>query len=185
MCGQYPDCEGTDLEEGQFRIKGYDGPVIPCDKCSSDMQLKSGRFGKYFACTSDDCQNTRKLLKSGEPAPPKADPIHMKELQCEKSDGYFVLRDGAAGIFLASSLFPKSRETKKPKVSDLIRHKEELDPKFHDLLKAPEKDPKGNPTIVRFSRKTKKHCIGSIDGEKMTTWILIWNGRKWVNEKES
>ena len=29
------------------------------------------RFGKFFGCTSDDCKNTRKLLRNGQPAPPK------------------------------------------------------------------------------------------------------------------
>ena len=184
LCGRFPDCDASFLEKGQFRIKGYEGPVIPCDKCSNDMQLKSGRFGKYFACTADECSNTRKLLKSGEAAPPKADPIHMPELKCEKSDGYFVLRDGAAGIFLASSLFPKSRETKKPCVSDLIRHSKDLDPKFHNLLKAPEADPNGNPSIVRFSRKTKTHYIGSMKGDKASNWVLIWNGKAWVKSTD-
>ena len=79
-----PDCAGFSVEKGSFRIKGYDGPVIECDKCGADMQLKSGRFGKYFGCTNDDCKNTRKLLRNGEPAPPKADPIPMPELKCEK-----------------------------------------------------------------------------------------------------
>lgn len=185
VCGNHPDCEETLLEQGQFRIKGYEGPVIPCDKCGADMQLKSGRFGKYFACTNTkECKNTRKLLKNGEPAPPKADPIPMPELKCEKSDGYFVLRDGAAGIFLASSDFPRSRETKKPSVADLIRHKEALDPKYRHLTKAPESDPDGNPTIVRFSRKTKTHYIGSMRDQKMTNWILVWDGKGWSSKKE-
>lgn len=182
VCGKYPDCSGTVLEEGQFRIKGYDGPLIPCDKCDSDMQLKSGRFGKYFACTKKECLNTRKLLKNGEAAPPKSDPIHMPELKCEKSDGYFVLRDGAAGLFLASSAFPKSRETKKPQIADLLRHKDEIDPKFHNLLKAPKFDPDGNPAIVRFSRKTKEHYVGSMKDDKMTNWTLFWSGRHWTQE---
>jgi DNA topoisomerase-1 len=182
VCGKYPDCSGTVLEEGQFRIKGYDGPLIPCDKCDSDMQLKSGRFGKYFGCTKKECTNTRKLLKSGEAAPPKCDPIHMPELKCEKSDGYFVLRDGAAGLFLASSAFPKSRETKKPQIADLVRHKDKIDPKFHNLLKAPKFDPDGNPAIVRFSRKTKEHYVGSMKDDKMTNWTLFWSGRQWTQE---
>ncbi|TMP65355.1 DNA topoisomerase I subunit omega, partial [Pseudoalteromonas ruthenica] len=107
------------VEQGTFKIKGYDGPVIECDKCESEMQLKSGRFGKYFGCTNEDCKNTRKLLKSGEPAPPKEDPVHLPELECEKSEAYFVLRDGASGIFLAAHTFPKSRETRAPKVAEL------------------------------------------------------------------
>lgn len=61
VCGNNPDCDGYELEEGEFKIKGYDGPTIPCDKCDGEMQLKTGRFGPYFACTS--CDNTRKVLK--------------------------------------------------------------------------------------------------------------------------
>ena len=71
-------------------LKGYDGPTLECDKCGSEMQLKNGRFGKYFGCTGindtgQNCKNTRKLLRNGEPAPPKVDPIAMPDLRCEKS----------------------------------------------------------------------------------------------------
>ena len=114
-----PACQGHVVEEGTFKIKGYDGPIIECDKCGADMELKSGRFGKYFGCNNDECKNTRKLLKNGEAAPPKEDPVHIPELECEKSEAYFVLRDGAAGIFLAANTFPKSRETRAPKVEEL------------------------------------------------------------------
>ncbi|MFU8816415.1 MAG: type I DNA topoisomerase, partial [Pseudomonadales bacterium] len=103
ICGNNPDCSGFEVEKGQFRIKGYEGPVIECDKCGADMQLRSGRFGKYFACTAEDCKNTRKLLRSGQAAPPKIDPVKMPELKCTKADDYFVLRDGAAGLFLAAA----------------------------------------------------------------------------------
>ncbi|GIR82617.1 MAG: hypothetical protein CM15mP84_03650 [Cellvibrionales bacterium] len=40
VCGNNPDCDGYEVEQGQFRIKGYDGPVIECDKCGADMQLR-------------------------------------------------------------------------------------------------------------------------------------------------
>ena len=63
------------------------------------MHLKMGRFGKYMACTNEECKNTRKILRNGEVAPPKEDPVPLPELPCEKSDAYFVLRDGAAGVF--------------------------------------------------------------------------------------
>ncbi len=71
VCGDNPDCDGYEVEAGQFKIKGYEGPVLDCDKCGEQMQLKSGRFGKYFGCTAKDCKNTRKLLRNGEAAPPK------------------------------------------------------------------------------------------------------------------
>ena len=185
VCGNNPECPGYKIEKGKFRIKGYEGPVIECDKCGADMQLKTGRFGKYFGCTkAPDCKNTRKLLRSGEAAPPRADPIHMQELPCAESDGYFVLRDGAAGIFLASSKFPKSRETRKPEVADLVRHKDEVDPKYFHLTEAPEKDPEGNPAIIRFSRKTKEHYIMSEVEGKATGWSMFFENGDWELKKK-
>jgi len=47
ICGNNPDCPGFEVEKGAFKIKGYEGPVLECDKCGSEMQLKNGRFGKY------------------------------------------------------------------------------------------------------------------------------------------
>jgi DNA topoisomerase-1 len=183
ICGNNPDCDGFIVEQGQYRIKGYDGPVIECDKCGSDMQLKSGRFGKYFGCTNEACKNTRKLLRNGEPAPPKADPVHMPELPCEKSDGYFVLRDGAAGLFMASSAFPKSRETRAPLVKELLAHKEELDPKFLYLCEAPTEDNKGNPVQIRFSRKNKEQYVMTEDKTgKATGWTAHYQDGAWQIE---
>jgi DNA topoisomerase-1 len=182
ICGNNPDCDGFKVEHGEFRIKGYEGPVIECDKCGADMQLKSGRFGKYFGCTSADCKNTRKLLRSGEPAPPKADPVPMPELKCAKVDDYYLLRDGASGIFLAASQFPKHRETRAPLVSELIPHQNELDPKFRHLADAPEQDPDGNPAVVKYSRKTKEQFVASeVDG-KATKWRAVYKNGKWVEQ---
>ncbi len=180
VCGNSPDCEGVVIEEGSFKLAGYDGPEIECDKCGSQMQLLSGRFGKYFSCTDKDCGNTRKLLANGEPAPPKAEPVHMKEIPCKKSDGYFILRDGAAGLFMASSLFPKSRETRAPLVKELIAHKDELDPKFLYLCEAPTEDDKGNPVMIRFSRKNKQQYIMTEDENgKATGWVGYYRDGQW------
>lgn len=179
ICGNSPDCEGYEVEQGKFRIKGYDGPLIECDKCGADMQLKTGRFGKYFGCTNSECKNTRKLLRNGEAAPPKADPVHMKELPCEKSDGYFVLRDGAAGIFLASSAFPRSRETRAPLVKELIPHRDELDPKHLYLCDAPQEDNKGNPAVIRFSRKSKEQYVMTEKDGKATGWSAHFIDKVW------
>ncbi len=181
VCGNNPDCEGYVLETGEFKLKGYDGPVIECDKCGSDMELKNGRFGKYFGCTNPDCKNTRKILRNGEPAPPKEDPVPLPELPCEKSDAYFVLRDGAAGIFLAANTFPKSRETRAPKVEELKRFEDRLPEKFKYLAKAPAKDKDGNPAVVKFSRKTKSQYVGSEKDGKATSWMAFYENGKWVD----
>jgi len=181
VCGSNPDCDGFFVEEGKFKIKGYEGPIIQCDKCGADMQLRTGRFGKYFACTkAPDCKNTRKLLRNGEAAPPRCDPVPMPELPCEKSDGFFILRDGAAGIFLASNQFPKSRETRKPLVEDLVRHKDEIDPKYQHLTEAPAIDPEGNPSIIRYTRKTKEHYVMTEKDNKATGWSAHFEEGDWI-----
>lgn len=183
VCGNTPTCEGTFIESGTFKIKGYDGPIIECDKCGSDMELKNGRFGKYFGCTNEECKNTRKLLKNGEPAPPKEDPVDLPELECEKSDAHFMLRDGASGIFLAAHNFPKTRETRAPMVHELARFRDRISPKFYYLADAPAKDPDGNPTLVRFSRKTKQQYVMSENKEgKASGWSAWYRDGKWQVE---
>lgn len=180
ICGKNPDCNGYEVEIGTFKIKGYDGPIIECDKCGADMQLKSGRFGKYFGCTKDECKNTRKLLRNGEAAPPKMDPIDMPDLACQKVDDHYVLRDGASGLFLAASGFPKNRETRAPLVKELLPVKDQLDPKYAHLLKAPTEDDYGLDTVIRFSRKTKEQYVQSEVEGKATGWKAFYEGGKWV-----
>ena len=182
ICGNNPDCAGYEIEEGSFRIKGYEGPSIQCDKCGSEMQLKTGRFGKFFGCTNASCKNTRKLLKNGEAAPPKMDAVKMPELKCEKVDDTYVLRDGASGLFLAASQFPKNRETRAPLVRELLPHKDEIDPKYHFLFDAPVKDPEGRFSVIRYSRKTKEQYVQTeVDG-KPTGWRAFFDGTAWKVE---
>ncbi|MGL4857663.1 type I DNA topoisomerase, partial [Plesiomonas sp.] len=184
VCGNNPSCDGYEVEQGEFRLKGYDGPVIECDKCGTEMHLKVGRFGKYMGCTNPDCKNTRKILKSGEIAPPKEDPVPLPELKCEKSDAYFVLRDGAAGVFLAANTFPKSRETRAPLVEELVMFKDRLAEKLRYLADAPVADPEGNKTTVRFSRKTKQQYVASEKEGKATGWSAFYVDGKWVAKEK-
>ena len=181
ICGNNPNCDGYVVEEGTFKIKGYDGPIVECDKCGADMHLKLGRFGKYMGCTQ--CDNTRKILKNGEVAPPKEDPVHFPELKCEKSDAYFVLRDGASGVFMSAHNFPKSRETRAPKVAELALYRERLPEKLQYLADAPLKDPEGNEAIVRFSRKEKRQYVTSEKNGKATKWIVDFTDGKWMERQ--
>ena len=183
VCGNNPDCDGFEVEQGRFKIKGYDGPVLECDKCGADMQLKTGRFGKYFGCTSDDCKNTRKLLRSGEAAPPKMDPVPMPELICQKVDDTYVLRDGAAGLFLAASQFPRNRETRAPFVDEILPHKTEIDPKYTFLFSAPVVDDDKHRTQIRYSRKSKEQYVMTEADGKATGWRAFYRAGKWVAEK--
>ena len=183
VCGKNPQCVGHEMEEGAFKAGLPAERTIECDRCGADMQLRSGRFGKFFGCTNDECRNTRKVLRNGEPAPPKADPIPMPELRCRTVDDHYVLRDGAAGLFLAASGFPRNRETRAPAVSELKSHGAELDPKFRYLLEAPEKDPEGRPAVVRFSRKAGEQYVTSEENGKTTRWRAVYRDGRWVESE--
>ena len=181
ICGNNPDCQGYLIEKGEFRIKGYEGPVLECEKCGNDMELRSGRFGKFFKCTNDACGNTRKLLKSGEPAPPRADPVET-DIPCQKVDDVYLLRDGASGLFLAASKFPRNRETRAPFIDELHGLRDKLDPKHRYLAEAPAMDPSGNRTVLKFSRKNREQYVMSeVDG-KPAGWVAFWRGGAWVEE---
>ena len=182
ICGNNPNCDGYLLEQGSFKIKGYDGPVVECDKCGEDMHLKLGRFGKYMACTH--CDNTRKILKNGEVAPPREEPIAFPELKCEKADAYFVLRDSAVGVFMSAHNFPKVRESRPAKVAELAQYRERLPEKLQYLANAPLTDPEGNPAIISFSRKEKRQYITSEKGGKKTKWIMDYLDGQWVERKK-
>ena len=185
VCGNNPDCDGFQVEQGSFKIKGYDGPSLECDRCESEMQLKTGRFGKYFGCTNADCKNTRKLLKTGQPAPPKMDPIQMPDLKCRKVEDHYVLRDGQTGLFLAASGFPKNRETRAPLLHEIRPVKDQLPEKYHFLFAGPDFDPEGNPTLIRFARKSAEMYLGSeVDG-KAGKWKLHYRNGRWTDQAET
>ena len=180
VCGKNPQCAGHEIEEGAFRSAALSVRTLECDRCGSEMQLRSGRFGKFFGCTNAECKNTRKVLRNGEPAPPKADPVPMPELRCRTVDDHYVLRDGAAGLFLAASGFPRNRETRAPAVSELKPHAAELDPKYRYLLDAPETDPEGRPAVIRFSRKAGEQYVTSEENGKATRWRAVYRDGRWV-----
>ncbi|MCR5536996.1 MAG: type I DNA topoisomerase [Succinivibrio sp.] len=181
-----PGCHGYTLEAGDFSSEIETGPQIECEKCGSMMVLKEGRFGKYMACTNSACGNTRKILKNGQVAPPREDAVDLPELPCKTAGAHYVLRDGAAGIFLAAHNFPKVRETRPPKVAELKRFRDRISPKFYYLADGPETDNEGNPTEVRFSRKFKQQYLISVKDDKMTGWMAFYKDGHWaVQEKAS
>lgn len=179
VCSNSPLCDGYVLEEGDFSKEAKEalGPTITCEKCGHEMVRKEGRFGQYMKCTNDACGNTRKILKNGEVAPPREDPVDMPELICEKHpESHYVLRDSANGIFLAAHNFPAVRETRPVKVAELRAHRSELSPKFYYLADAPVSDPDGNPTEVRFSRKMRVQYLSSTSADgKATNWAAYYH----------
>jgi len=194
VCGKSPDCDGYEIEEGQFKIKGYDGPTLECHKCGSEMQLKTGRFGKYFGCLNDNCGTTRALQRNGEPKPITMEPIELPDLKCIKCEDHYLLRDSMKGLFLAASQYPKNRETRAPKVHEIKNLEEQLisacrflpnKDKHLYLLDAPEKDKDGNQYVVRYNRTDDIHYVASEKDGKKTKWTATYSNNEWVQNLKS
>ena len=58
-------------------------------------------------------------------------------------------------------------------------HADELDPKFHFLLSAPEADSQGNPAVIRFSRKSREQYVASEAKDKATGWSAHYRNGGW------
>jgi len=194
VCGKNPDCDGHLVEDGQFKIKGYDGPTLECHKCGSDMQLKTGRFGKYFGCLNDNCGATRALQRNGEPKPLTMEPIELPDLKCIKCEDHYLLRDSMKGLFLAASQYPKNRETRAPMVDEIKDLKDQFinacrflpdKDKHLYLLSAPEKDKDGNPYVIRYNRTDDIHYVASEKDGKKTKWTAIFSNGEWVQNLKS
>ncbi|MBN2884345.1 type I DNA topoisomerase [Patescibacteria group bacterium] len=88
-----------------------------CDKCKSPMIIKTGRYGKFLACSGyPDCRNIKKL--NGETTV-KQDNPEVKALQekykgtnCDKCGAEMIVRSGKYGPFLACSAYPKCKNIK-------------------------------------------------------------------------
>jgi DNA topoisomerase-1 len=194
VCGKNPDCDGYLIEEGQFKIKGYDGPTLECHKCGSEMQLKTGRFGKYFGCLNDNCGATRALQRNGEPKPLMMEPISLPDLSCLKCEDHYLLRDSMKGLFLAASKYPKNRETRAPKVSEINNLSNEIleacrflpnTDKHSYLMSAPEKDRDGNPYVIRYNKSEDVHYLASEKDGKKTKWTAVYNNGEWIQNLKS
>ncbi len=185
VCSGNPDCSGFEIEEGVFKIRGYDGPTLECHKCGSEMQLKTGRFGKYFACQNDNCGTTRQLMRNGEPKPIFMDPIDTG-IPCQKVEDIYLLRDSLKGLFLAASKFPKNRETRAVTASELcsiVEIQEHLPTKHHFLLSAPTTDNEV-PLIIRYNKSADTHYLSAEKDGKKTGITFSFQSGKWIRKEK-
>ena len=178
ICSSSPICLGTKLEEGNFiKPKNGEEELIDCHKCDAKMELKLGRFGKYFACQS--CTATRQLMKDGKLKPVFMDPIEMSDLKCQKCDDIYLLRDSLKGLFLAASQFPKNRETRAPLVGEVKSVLSKLPEKHQIFSSAPDKDPDGDDLVVRFNRKDGSQTLSSESKGKKKKLFYVFDGSNW------
>ncbi|MFA5163621.1 MAG: type I DNA topoisomerase [Patescibacteria group bacterium] len=90
-----------------------------CDKCGSAMVVKTGRYGKFLACSNfPACRNIKKN-NTGSNGSGISDDKHLQELQekyqglaCDKCGADMVVKNGKFGYFLACSAYPKCKNIK-------------------------------------------------------------------------
>ncbi len=83
-----------------------------CEKCESPMVIKSGRYGRFLACTGyPDCKNTRPVESEEERALRERVSEEIDEF-CEKCERPMVVKTGRNGRFLACSGYPECKNAK-------------------------------------------------------------------------
>ena len=99
------------LDEAQVkmpRVKVEEPTDEVCDKCNSPMVIKTGRFGRFLACSAfPECRNTKQLGSDGAKAAPD-EPI---DEVCDKCGNAMVIKTGRFGKFVSCSTYPKCRNT--------------------------------------------------------------------------
>ncbi len=90
-----------------------------CDKCGAAMIIKTGRFGKFLACSAyPDCKNIKKMTgdAGGEKKEPDAKTLELEKkyagVVCDKCGSPMKVRVGKYGPFLACSAYPKCKNIK-------------------------------------------------------------------------
>lgn len=90
-----------------------------CDKCGAKMIIKTGRFGKFLACSAfPECRNI-KALNGQEGTKAREESQEIKDLKekykgeiCDKCGSEMLVRMGKFGPFLGCSAYPKCRNLK-------------------------------------------------------------------------
>ena len=79
-----------------------------CPKCGKDMVIKSGRFGRFKACSGyPECTHKETLVKK------ETKPLDEK---CPQCGAPLVIKFGRFGSFIACSSYPKCKYIQKDKV---------------------------------------------------------------------
>ncbi|MBU2575980.1 type I DNA topoisomerase [Patescibacteria group bacterium] len=79
-----------------------------CGKCGKEMIIKTGRFGRFLACTGyPECKNTKPLGEDGEP-----EEVETTNEKCEKCGAAMQVKHGRYGKFLGCSKYPDCKGIK-------------------------------------------------------------------------
>ena len=117
----------ANLEEKYNQVKKED--IMPeeksnevCDKCNAPMIIKTGRYGKFLACSAfPDCKNIKGMNNGTDKGKSKEmetlEKKHKGE-KCNKCGAEMVVKTGRFGPFLACSAYPECKNIKNIKGDD-------------------------------------------------------------------
>jgi DNA topoisomerase I len=88
-----------------------------CDKCKKPMIIKTGRFGRFLACTGyPECKSTRPIGKDGEPEEPEE-----TDEKCEDCGAPMQFKHGRFGKFLGCTKYPDCKGIKNIEVKSGVK----------------------------------------------------------------
>jgi len=112
----------TNLEEKYNEVNKKD--IMPeeeskekCDKCNAPMLIKTGRYGKFLACSAyPKCKNIKSMPGTDRDKDGQDDSKEVKELQkkykgraCDKCGADMAIKVGKFGPFLACTAYPNCK----------------------------------------------------------------------------
>ncbi len=107
--------ELSNANENMPRVKPEDEETDEvCDKCGMPMVIKTGRFGRFLACTGyPQCRTTKQIQVEGD-GPETADTA--TDEVCEQCGSPMVIKTGRFGRFIACSNYPSCKNTHPTKI---------------------------------------------------------------------
>jgi DNA topoisomerase-1 len=119
-CSAYPKCKST-----RNFTRDATGAVVPekkeatgiqCEKCGSEMVIKSSRRGPFLACSGyPKCRNAMSFVRdeSGKIIPkPRAESQIKVDEKCDKCGAPMAIKGSRRGSFLACTAYPKCKNAK-------------------------------------------------------------------------
>jgi len=83
-----------------------------CELCQSPMVIKSGRYGRFMACTGyPECKNTRPVENAEERALRERVSEDIDEL-CDQCERRMAVKNGRNGRFIACTGYPECKNAK-------------------------------------------------------------------------
>ena len=112
-CPKYPECKNT-----KNFIQDENGNITPveektfgekCEKCGGGMVIKTGRFGKFLACSNyPECKNTKQVVE-GDGGDVKIQDAEVINELCPSCGKPLAVKKGRFGTFIACSGYPECK----------------------------------------------------------------------------